>query len=131
VKSELMERSDFVVCSLPGTPETKNFMDSACFESMKPDAVFISIGRGSVVDEDALSHALKTNSIRGAALDVFQEEPLPKSSELWNCENALLTAHNADYTQSYIIDSFRVFERNLRHYENGVTFPTVDIARGY
>ena len=63
--------------------------------------VFISIGRGLAVDEEALATALENKSIAGAAVDVFKTEPLPQESRLWQCENALITSHNADFTDDY------------------------------
>ena len=69
---------DFVVCSLPSTPATQKFVGVAEIAAMKPSAVFISIGRGAAVDEEALAAALKDGKLGGAALDVFQKEPLPK-----------------------------------------------------
>merc|ERR1712039_460999 len=90
---QLFAESDFVVCSLPATSGTHNFCSTAQFSVMKPSAVFISIGRGSAVDEEALIEALQENRIAGAALDVYATEPLPKSSVLWSLENVLLTRH--------------------------------------
>jgi len=131
-KRGLFERSDFVVCALPGTPSTANFVDESCFSSMKKSGVFISIGRGTCVDEDALIKALRAKSILGAAIDVFQEEPLPQSSGLWDLgENLLLTPHNADLTDTYVEDSFDVFISNLNAHRSGKDFPTVDISTGY
>jgi len=69
---EMLRECDFVVCSLPGTPKTDGFMSSKEFEAMPSHSVFISIGRGSAVDEEALDHALRSGSIAGAALDVFR-----------------------------------------------------------
>jgi phosphoglycerate dehydrogenase-like enzyme len=97
-KLDLFARSDFVVSVLPGTPETVDFCGAPEFAEMKESAIFISCGRGVVVDEEALASALESRSIAGAALDVFKAEPLSKTSRLWGCENLLLTAHNADYT---------------------------------
>lgn len=121
-------RSDYIVCSLPNTPETLGFISSETIEMMKPSAVFVSIGRGAVVDEAALAEALATRRIHGAALDgdhgvivsfsfsfsfsffltptptltctraVFVKEPLPSESPLWGLDNVIITAHNADYT---------------------------------
>ena len=84
-KRELFASSDFVVCVLPGTPQTLDYCGPEEFAAMKPDGVFISIGRGVCVDEDALAAALQAGAIKGAALDVFKVEPLPESSPLWDC----------------------------------------------
>ena len=92
---------DFVVCSLPLTDESKEIINADSFEAMKASTVFISLGRGAVVDEAALHKALTTGQIAGAACDVFATEPLPESSPLWECDNLLMTAHNADLTEDY------------------------------
>ena len=98
---------------LPGTPETYDFCGAAELAAMKRSAIFISLGRGSVVDEDALADALSSGAIAGAALDVFKTEPLPKTSRLWHCQNLLLTAHNADFTDDYFRLGWAVWKENL------------------
>jgi phosphoglycerate dehydrogenase-like enzyme len=132
-KFKLLAESDFVVSVLPGTPETLDFFGAAEFDAMKADATFISVGRGLVVDEDALAQALNAGSIGAAALDVFKTEPLPETSPLWGCgERLLMTAHNADYTEDYFALGWDVWQQNwvsLR--EEGVPATPVDIAAGY
>lgn len=131
-KLRLFEESDFVVSVLPGTPETANFCGTAEFAAMKESAVFISVGRGMVVDEDALAEALSTKSIAGAALDVFKVEPLPEASALWQQENLLLTAHNADYTDDYFALGWKIWRDNYDAVAAGTPLPTlVDTATGY
>eukprot|EP00040_Diaphanoeca_grandis_P031893 m.191897 g.191897 ORF g.191897 m.191897 type:complete len:335 (-) comp32447_c1_seq1:186-1190(-) len=132
-KLEVFARSDFVVCALPGTKETLNYCSTAEFKAMKETAVFISIGRGLAVDEDALAHALQTNSILGAAVDVFKVEPLPQDSPLWTCENALITSHNADFTEDYLRLGWSVFVENLNKFQDGcdVLATPVDKSAGY
>ena len=78
---KLFEESDYVVCSLPGTAQTLNFCGAPEFGAMKSTGVFVSLGRGAAVDEAALVDVLQKGQIRGAALDVFKEEPLPPTSE--------------------------------------------------
>jgi len=130
---ELFRRSDFVVCSLPGTPQTRHFCGAAEFAAMKETAVFISIGRGVCVDESALCEALHSGGIAGAALDVFEVEPLPESSPVWGAPNTLLTSHNADFTQTYLKDSWEVFYQKLRELrEAPESFKsTVSLEGGY
>jgi len=101
-KLDLFREADFVVCSLPGGAATKNFCDKEAFAAMKPTSFFISIGRGTCVDESAVVEALQTGQIAGAALDVFATEPLPKESPVWTCPNLLLSPHNADLTSEYM-----------------------------
>jgi phosphoglycerate dehydrogenase-like enzyme len=89
--NRLFSECDYILCSAPLTPETKGMIGKEQFDSAKKDAVFINLGRGPVVDEDALIEALKTRKLKGAALDVFATEPLPKESELWDLEYLLLS----------------------------------------
>lgn len=130
---EVFKRSDFVICSMPGTPETHHFCGAEEFGAMKPSAVFISIGRGMCVDEAALCEALTSGSIAGAALDVFETEPLPPASPLWAAPNLLLSPHNADLTGTYIRDSYDVFAEKLDRFRSSPeTFGgTVSLELGY
>jgi len=100
----LMAESDYIVCSAPSTVETRGMVNAEAFEHVKENAVFINLGRGPVVDEVALTKALKTGKLKGAALDVFTEEPLPESSELWGLDNVLLSPHNMDQTATVRAD---------------------------
>ena len=92
--NQLMSESDYIVCSAPSTGETRGMVNAEAFAAVKPGAVFLNLGRGPVVDEAALIEALKDGRLRGAALDVFVEEPLPQSSELWDLPNVLISPHN-------------------------------------
>lgn len=131
-KARLFAESDFVVCTLPGTPETYRFCDARAFGAMRRDAVFISLGRGSAVDEAALAQALSSGAIGGAACDVFETEPLPEASPLWTAPNLLLTAHNADYEEKYFALGWRVWQANLARFLDGEPMETpVDPTRGY
>lgn len=108
-KQSVFRESDYVICSLPGGPKTYRACGAADFAAMKPTAVFISIGRGTCVDEGALIYALRAGKIAGAALDVFEKEPLPPDSPLWGCDNLLLSPHNADLTATYMRCTWEVF----------------------
>lgn len=134
-KLDLARRSDFVINTLPGTRDTANLCDQEFFAHMKPQGVFINLGRGSTVDEDALVAALKAGTLAGACLDVFKTEPLPSTSPLFACPNLLLSNHNADNTADYIELGWKVFEENHQLFANGFTDPAkatlVDLARGY
>lgn len=133
-KLEVFRESDFVVCTLPGGPHTKNACSRAEFSAMKGTGVFISMGRGTCVDEPALIEALQAKSIAGAALDVFAVEPLPADSPLWDCENLLLSPHNADLTADYMQLTWKVFLERLSEYSDP-SFTgfasTVDKSKGY
>lgn len=134
-KKALFEQSDVVVCTLPGTAETHHFVSHAEFDAMAEGAVFVSLGRGVAVDEAALDAALRRGRLGGAALDVFEVEPLPADSPLWDPvhgERLLLTAHNADYTETYFRDGWAVWRENLERFQSGEPLATpVDVRAGY
>jgi phosphoglycerate dehydrogenase-like enzyme len=90
-----MHEADAVVVSLPGTPETSGMVSREVIARMRPECVFVNVGRGAVVDEEALTEALRERRIAGAVLDVFATEPLPASSELWGLDNVLVSPHTA------------------------------------
>ncbi|MDQ3226074.1 MAG: D-2-hydroxyacid dehydrogenase, partial [Chloroflexota bacterium] len=118
LRTMLGEADCLVVCA-PQTPETDDLLGAAELASLKPGAVFINIGRGTIVDEDALLAALRNGSIAYAALDVFREEPLPPDSPFWDLPNVLINPHSAstvDTENAKIVD---LFLRNLGHYLNG------------
>lgn len=137
----LFLEADFVVCSLPGTAETRDFCGVAEFGAMKESAVFISIGRGAAVDEDALYAALRDNRIAGAALDVFKTEPLPRDSPLWELgsDKLVLTPHNADLTEDYFVLGWSVWRENFEALQRAKAsaqttihwITPFDSARGY
>ena len=93
----LLPRTDFVILTVPHTPETEGFMNRARFQRMKKSAFFINIGRGMTTRLDDLVAALEAKDIAGAALDVYEIEPLPASHKLWTTPNVLLTPHTAGH----------------------------------
>lgn len=100
---KLIPRADFVVVTTPVTSETRGFIGKRELDLMRPDASFMNIARADVVDYDALARKLKRGEIKGAILDVFDPEPLPKSSPLWNTPNLIMTPHVAsDDAEDYI-----------------------------
>ena len=129
---ELLERADFVVVSVPLTDATQGMIGQAQLACMKPSAYLINICRGPVIDEEALVRALETEQIAGAALDVFELEPLAEDSRLWTMKNVLITPHiSGDSTQHRrrVID---ILLENLRRFcaaENLIN--VVDKNRGY
>jgi phosphoglycerate dehydrogenase-like enzyme len=99
---------------------------------MKKTAVLVNVGRGPVVDEDALVTALEQERIRGAALDVFETEPLPAGHPFWNLPNLLLSPHCADHVPGWVADGTRVFLDNLHRFLRGEPLlNVVDKTRGY
>jgi phosphoglycerate dehydrogenase-like enzyme len=110
---------DFLVLTVPLSPETERLVDGRVLDAMKPTAYLVNLARGGVVDTEALIAALAAGSIAGAGLDVFDEEPLPQSSPLWGLANVVLTAHMAGRSDDYITDALTIFEPNLRHWLAG------------
>lgn len=93
----LLPQADFVILTIPHTPETEGLFDAARFARMKKTAFFINIGRGMTTKLDALNQALRDGTIAGAALDVYEIEPLPADHPLWDAPNVLLTPHTAGF----------------------------------
>ena len=91
----LLPRADFVITTVPHTPETEGMFDARRFALMKPSAYFINIGRGKVCKIDDLANAIESGTIAGAGLDVFEQEPLPSDHKLWGLPNVLMTPHIA------------------------------------
>jgi len=105
---ELLRHSDYVLVNCPLTPETRGLLGRAQFALMKPDAVLINTARGPIVDETALIEALERKQIAGAALDVFEKEPLSSSSPLTVMENVILTSHSIAWTEELFRDMGRI-----------------------
>ena len=129
---EILPDADYVVLSLPLTVETRHMFGAKEFAAMKPASFLINIARGSVVDEAALIAALAGKRIAGAALDVFEEEPLAKESPLWELENVIITPHTAGLTPYYMDRVTEIFCANLKAYLKNKPMPNlVDKAKGY
>jgi len=128
----LLGESDYVVVAVPLTDESRHMIGEAELRSMKPTAVIVNIARGAVIDEPALIRALKEGWVGGAALDVFEQEPLPAQSDLWNLPNVLLTPHVSGGTPRYMERAIDLFCDNLHHYLDGRPLRNVvDVERGY
>lgn len=115
----LLARADALVVTLPLTDETRGMIDAAALAQMKPSAIVVNAGRGSVIDEPALVEALRERRVAGAALDVFATEPLPTDSPLWDLPNVLISPHTAAlsvHENERIVD---LFVANLSRYESG------------
>ena len=129
---EAIEIADFLVMVLPSTAKTENFMNHEKFKLMKKDAFFINVSRGKVVDEQALFDALKNQSIKGAALDVFESEPLSKENPLWDLKNIYITPHNSWISQMKDERRFNLIYENLKRLKEGKELLNiVDLDRGY
>src|SRR4051794_4585482 len=116
---DVVAESDYVVVSAPLTASTYRLMSAERIAAMKPSAVLINVSRGPIVDELALAEALRANRIRGAALDVFESEPLPPDHPLWQLENVLISPHTADHTADSHDRAMTFFLENLGRYERG------------
>jgi len=129
---QMLSRCDYVAVTLPLTEQTRGLVGEAEFAAMKKDAVIINVGRGPVIDEVAMIKALSENRIRGAALDVFDQEPLPKGHFLYKLENVLLSPHCADHTPDWLENSMRFFLAQLERFRRGETLLNiVDKTQGY
>jgi len=128
----LLEESHVVVLALPRTAETEKFMGAERIAMLRPDAVLINVGRGELLDEDALLRALEGGRIRGAGLDVFHEEPLPASSPFWVHPRVLITPHVSATTSGFWRREMDLILENLRRYERGAPLlNVVDKQAGY
>ena len=113
---DAMAQSDYVIVSTPLTPRTYRLITRERIALMKPHAVFINLGRGATVDEEALVDALRERRIRGAALDVFETEPLPPEHPLWQLDNVLISPHTADHTADAHHRAMQFFVENLKRF---------------
>ena len=122
---EMLGQADFVVICAPHTPVTERLFGAAQLRAMKPTAYLMNIGRGVIVQLEALTQALQTGEIAGAALDVFEREPLPADHPLWEMENVIVTPHVAD-TGPYVHDRrMELFLENARRFVAGQPLLTV------
>lgn len=116
---EILKASDIVVNVLPATGETEGLLDEKAFAAMKPSSIFISVGRGKTVDENALIEAIKGGDLAGAGLDVFATEPLPASSPLWHLNNVIISPHVGGSFDQYDEFCMILFRENLARYLAG------------
>ncbi len=116
---EMLALCDYVVVAAPLTAETRAMIAEAEFAVMKPTAVIINVGRGPLIKEEALVRALSSGRIKGAALDVFDEEPLPGDHPFYKMENVLLSPHCADHTADWLEQAMRLFIEQYQRFRNG------------
>lgn len=129
---KVLEQSDYIVLALPGTKKTTGIITEQSLRRMKSDAFLVNIGRGSLVDQDALIKALKEGWIGGAGLDVTSPEPLPQDSPLWELKNVIITPHASGSSPSNDFRRMGIFLRNLEHYLVGQPLENlVDFEEGY
>ena len=116
---EAIADARFVAIAVPHTPATNELLSTAEFEAMRDDGYVINVARGPVVDEDALVSALESRKIAGAALDVFETEPLPAESLLWDFEEVLISPHRGSATNRYHLDIAELVKENVRRFHSG------------
>ncbi|MGE0552095.1 MAG: D-2-hydroxyacid dehydrogenase [Gemmatimonadales bacterium] len=128
----LARQADVVVNALPLTSRTRGVVGAEFFANLKPNATYVSVGRGATTDTDALVAALKSGKLLGAGLDVTDPEPLPPTHELWKLPNVLLTPHMASDGDLSTLNTWLIAGENLRRYVRGEKLLNlVDLARGY
>lgn len=129
---DLLAGSDYVVLTLPLTPRTRHIISDVEFKTMKSTACIINIGRGSLIDPEALIRALDKKLIAGAGLDVTEPEPLPKDSRLWDFDNVILSPHISGGMEDYMLRATELFCENLKRYLSGKQLlNVVDRSKGY
>ena len=127
-----IRQADFVVLAAPLTPRTRHLIDARRLQLFKRGAFLINVSRGALMDEAALVKALRDGRIAGAALDVFEEEPLSRWSPLWKMPQVLITPHTAFLTENVWSRHYEVFTANLKRYMAGQPLEgVVDKKRGY
>lgn len=116
---EAIADARFVALAVPHTPQTEGLLSTAEFETMREDAYVVNVGRGPVVDEEALVEALETEEVAGAGLDVFETEPLPEESPLWDFEDVIISPHKGSATNRYHLDIADLIKENVRRFRSG------------
>jgi D-2-hydroxyacid dehydrogenase (NADP+) len=120
---------DHLVLLAPYSPETRNLVDARVFAAMKPSSYLINLARGGIVDEDALMAALARGQIAGAALDVFQEEPLPAGHPLWSAKNVIITPHLGGFCDVYAERALPTVEHNMACFLSGDLDKMINVMR--
>lgn len=129
---DVLTQSDVVVICLPHTDQTHYLFNKARLEKMKPDACLINVSRGAIIKEQDLITHLEQGHLKGVALDVFEQEPLPQESKLWEMDRVVITSHNSWISEK--IDQRRwelIYNNLLRFKNNQELLNVVEIARGY
>jgi D-2-hydroxyacid dehydrogenase (NADP+) len=116
---KVVREVDYFIIVVPNIPQTRKMVGAEVLSSMKPSAFLINIGRGEVLDEEALIRHLESGRIAGAALDAFWEEPLPENHPFWGMKNVILTPHVGGMSEFCVDQVLALFEENLRRYLKG------------
>lgn len=127
-----LRNADYVVVTMPLTPETRNLFDANRFKQMKKESVFINISRAGLVKQDALLDALRNGIIGSAVLDVFDQEPVPASSELWDVNNLYITPHSSGRLPNFVDEAVQYCIDNIKAFWNEAPLPNrVNLDVGY
>jgi phosphoglycerate dehydrogenase-like enzyme len=128
-----LPKADIVISMLPSTEETTYLLKAEHFKAMKNTAMFMNFGRGNLVEEQILVDALKNKDIEHAVLDVYEVEPLPKTSELWTLENITLSPHFSSHSSRYVERSLEIFKPSLASWLQGERklVNEIDLTKGY
>lgn len=128
----MLKECDFVVVSLPLTPQTRGMIGVEELKAMKPGAFLVDCGRGGIVDHAALLQALQEKHLAGAALDVFPQEPLPADNPVWKQPNVIVSPHVAGISKNFDAHATDLFAANLRRYIDGAAvYNRFDLEKGY
>jgi D-2-hydroxyacid dehydrogenase (NADP+) len=128
----VMAASDVLVLAAPWTGATNRLVDAVALANMKRGSVLINVARGQLVDEDALAAAVSRGHLAGAALDVFNEEPLPAASPLWSLPNVIVTPHTSGFRSDHWDAVIDLFETQIDRFRNGMPLlNAVDLHAGY
>lgn len=129
---EVVKKCDVLVITVPYTDETYHLINKDVLDNMKDGAYIINIARGVIIDEKALIESLETGKIKKAALDVFEVEPLPEDSPLWEMDNVYISPHNSWSSEMIFRRRFEIAYENLKRYKNNENLlNVVDLNRGY
>lgn len=130
--NKALAQGDYVVVTLPNTDDTNHLLNETALAAMKKGSYLVNISRGRVIDEEALIKFLDSGHIKAAALDVFTQEPLPKSSRLWSLDNVILTPHNSWTSNNSISRRDALLYKNLKAYSEGrQLLNVIDFKKGY
>ena len=116
---KVAQEIDYLVLVVPNTPQTEKIIGSKVLSAMKPTAFLINLGRGELVDDDALVDALSQGKIAGAGLDTYWQEPLPKDHPFWKLKNVIVSPHVAGMSDIYLEQALTIVEENLRRFLKG------------
>lgn len=130
--NDIVPQCDFLIIAAPYTDETHHLIDESVFASMKDGTYLVNIARGSIIDEKALINNLKSGKIKKAALDVFEVEPLPEDSPLWEMDNVIISPHNSWASEMYSKRRYEIAYKNMERYINKKELVNVvDLKIGY